>query len=272
MAQGVPSDLWQELLYLDFRGAGAKFESYLAEAAPGSPEWEEATLGLAVCYHQRQPDIKSDKEKAAELYRDLIKSAKATDVQVCASLYLGRLEQRIDYFGDEPNSTAAIERYEKILTGHPSHSLAQLAALYRAQSRIFTMEPAEASKGIEELQDWIDKHPDPSYEAIQWILIGKAWMSPLDGPSQALAAYENALAAGLPQGAKLDAIFWLMANLAEKSDQTDKAILYYTRLMKEVDRSSYGYDSQLRIKRLGGTPPELTNPFAPPEAPDGEGS
>lgn len=257
------SDFWNELRVLDFRGSSAKFAHALAEAPVDSPEREPLELGLAACLIQRQPDMKDDKLKAAAILNALIEKSSDPGLRAQAHLMLGRLAQLEDYFGDEPDIPLAVSHYQTLLEDYPDFPLLDLAALYRSQSRIFTMNPTQARQGIEEMQQWIEGRVSGRFTSLQWMLIAQAYASPLGEARNAVEAYRKALDAGLPPSTQKDALFWVIANLAEDADWPQVAIEFYTRIIREVPRSGYGFDAQGRIQDLGGDPPELINPFAP---------
>lgn len=264
VAQEVPDELWQELQFLDFKGATDSFRDLRASADPGSREYAEATLGLALCLHQRQPDVQGDKEQAGALYAELAAASETPDALAAHALLMhGRLHQLVDYFKDQPDPDAAVAAYNELMNRFPGRSIADLAALYRAQVGVFSMDPDSARKAVEQLRGWMEQRGDRNtLTSIHWMLVGQAMSQPIQNIPEAITAYENALAEGLPRNTKLDNLYWIIANLCEQSGQDQKAIRYYARIIEEEQRSVYGYASQERIRKLGGTPPELVDPFA----------
>ena len=111
---GLPA-AWQDVGYLDYRRATPQFERLREGAAQGSAAWQQATLGLALCLHQRQPDTKADKERAAELYDALIVASDKAPIQATALLLRGKVDQLVDYFGDKEDFAGAAGFYGRIL-------------------------------------------------------------------------------------------------------------------------------------------------------------
>jgi hypothetical protein len=256
---------WQEVAYLNFGGATRMFERARSDAEDRSPEWVEATLGLAICLHHRQPDEKRDKDRAAVLYDTVIELTDGNGLQPLALLLRARVADQLDYVDDERDIEKARELYGRILRDWPKSRHIHQAALYRAQDLIFTMDPEKARAGVGEMQAWLAKHPENPLAALQWSLIGQAQMYPLKDDAAALAAFEKALAGGLPQQVRRDSFYWRNARLAEQVGDKEKAISYYARIITEVARSAFAYEAQLRIKKLGGTPPPLPEFFGEKE-------
>ncbi|MBN1557047.1 MAG: tetratricopeptide repeat protein [Lentisphaerae bacterium] len=254
---------WEALGYMDFKDARDAFETARGEAAPGSQAWREATLGLAFSLHQRQPDERGDKERAGQLFGELTDAVPETRAAAFALLMLGRLADLVDYVGDTPDHAAARGYYNRLIEAFPELPLIHLAALYRAEAGITTMQPATVRDAVTELRAWLDAYPDNPFAAHHWMLIGHALRYPLEDPAAAADAFVQAARAGLPPNTKLDAFYWRLANLAEQGGQAALAMRYYTRIIQEVQRTPFAYESQERIRALGGEPPDLIDPFAP---------
>jgi tetratricopeptide (TPR) repeat protein len=252
---------WQNLEYLDFRNATTAFEHILKDAAKGSDEWLEATLGLAVSLHQRQPDTKNEKLHAGELYEEVIAASKGKEIQATALLLRGKLDQYIDYFGDKEDFDGAIGYYKQVLRDWPDSMCADQAALYMAQSYSFFMDKKLAEEGIKELKSWLKMHPDNSYASTQWLCIAQTYRMPLEDLDSSIDATIKAVDAGLPEGAKADNIFWQVAAMADKVGNKDVSKTFYTRIIIEEPRSRYGYMAQQRLIEMGFDAPELIDPF-----------
>ena len=61
--------------------------------------------------------------------------------------------------------------------------------MYRAQLKIFAMDPATVRAAIGELEAWLERHPDNGLAAQMWLLIGDARRYPLNKIEQAVAAF-----------------------------------------------------------------------------------
>lgn len=257
---GLP-EAWQDVGFLDYRRATPQFELLRKGAAPDSDVWRQATLGLALCLHQRQPDAKDEKERAAALYDALIAASDKHPIQATALLLRGKLNQFIDYFGDEENYTGAAESYARILRDWPGTSSAGEAALYLAQTAIFTMDTEATRQGIAQLEAWVKAHPDTPYAASHWLLIALAQRMPLANQSAAVDASLKAIEAGLPEEMNVDLLYWRIAKMAQNTGRLATARDFYARIITEVQRSSYTYMAQEQIREMGFEAPELIDPF-----------
>jgi hypothetical protein len=248
--------------YLDFSKARPLFESLRRANEPGSHAWLEATVGLACCLHHGQPDVKSDKRRAATLYEEVTARGGEHPCVRFALMQRARLADKVDFHGDAPQPALAEELYRRLMRATPRDRWAHEAALFLGQLLIFSPDPAAARRGVAELHGWLQMFPDNPMAALQWSLIGHAYSGPLRKPLAAVEALRTAEAAGLPEMTPLDSFYWRIAALAEKGGDTRTAIEYFRRIILEEPRSGYGYEAQLRIRALGRAPPALTDPFA----------
>lgn len=256
------STIFDDVMHLDLRRASVSARHAVEAHPKGSPEWAVATLGLAMSLHHRQPDIKGDKLHAAKLYAALIAAKTGSPTEPIALILNARLAGDIDYFGDKVDVEKATVLYEEILKNWSDTFYADIAIYHFSELELSLMKAESSRVAIERLRSWLLKRPDNRMAALQWALIGtSSFRTPLNDYAGAIDAYENALKIGLPKSIPLDSFYWRLAGIAEKDGNSAKAIEYYGKIITEVTRSSFGYDSQLRIKALGGNPPDLIDPF-----------
>lgn len=246
---------------MNFKRARRLFEDIRAGTPSGSPTWISSTLGLAVSLHHSQPDVRADKELAAELYDELIAGRTNVTVLPQALLMRARLEDQVDYAGDKPDRVAAGKLYRRIRSTFPSSRQAGEATLYMGHAAAMSGKVTDARASIRDIEQWISDHPAGQMVSLQWELIGRLNMYPIDDPGAAVDAFIKAEVAGLPPMTQMDAYFWRIANLADRAGDRANAVRYFRRIIIEEPRSGYGYESQLRLKELGETPPPLTDPF-----------
>jgi tetratricopeptide (TPR) repeat protein len=253
---------WREVGFLNFAQARPVFRTARQTATPGSAEWLDATLGLAVCLHHGQPDVPYEKQRAAELYEEILAVEGEPREKPLALLYRARLADEIDYHRDEPDLEQAEALYRRLMESYPKHPLAQEAALHVAQLRIYKTEKADARAAATEFRTWVEAHPGNPLESIQWLALAGAHNSVFNDPAAALEACKQAEAAGLPRMMRRDQFLWTTATFAERAGDRATARRYFARIIEEEPRSSYGYEAQLRIRKLGGDPPPLSDPYA----------
>ena len=252
---------WQEARFLNFHKSGRMFEQLRSEAQPHSQAWIEATLGLAVSLRHAQPDVRGDKERAGDLYDQVIATCTDRSVLPQALLLRARLADQVDYAGDTPDAGAARALYERIRRDFAESRQAGEATLYLGHAAAMSGDAEAATSAIGDLEQWIAAHPHGPLVSLQWELVGRLNMYPLDNPAAAVEAFLKAEAVGLPPMTQMDAFFWRAANLAARAGDPKTAVTYFRRIILEQPRSGYGYEAQLRLRELGETPPPLTDPF-----------
>ncbi len=252
---------WQEARYLNFHKSRRMFEQLRSEAQPHSQAWIEATLGLAVSLHHAQPDVRGDKERAGDLYDQVIATCTNRTVLPQALLLRARLADQVDYSGNTPDAGAARALYERIRRDFAESRQAGEATLYLGHAAAMSGDAEAATSAIRDLEQWIAAHPHGPLVSLQWELVGRLNMYPLDNPAAAVEAFLKAEAAGLPPMTQMDAFFWRVANLAVRAGDQKTAARYFRRIILEQPRSGYGYEAHLRLQELGETPPDLTDPF-----------
>lgn len=252
----------KEISYLNYNKSAKLAAQIRKNAKVGSDEWLESTLALAISLHQRQPDTKSEKRRAAKLYDELIEASAGKPVQVKAMLLRARLADQIDYLNDVPDKAKARELYDRIIKEWPTSKLMHAAALHKAQLDIFSNDEKKLQQGMEFTKEWLNKYPTNLFASLQWQLLGTAYYRNLGEPLKAMDTYLKAEAVGLPPLTQLDSYYWLIAGLADKGGNTNVAVKYYKKIITDIKSSGFAFESQIRLKELGVKPPELIDPFA----------
>ncbi len=251
-----------EIAYLNYKKAAKLAEKAKKNAKPGSDEWMEATLALAVSLHQNQPDTKSEKDRAGKLYDELIEASAGNPIQAKTMYLRARLADQIDYLKDKPDKAKARELYERIIIEWPSSRLKHAAALHKAQLDIFSNDKNKFQQGMEFMNEWLKKYPTNLFASLQWQLLGTAYHRNLDEPFKAMETYLKAEEVGLPPLTQLDSFYWLVAGLASEGGETNIAVKYYKKIITDIKSSGFAFESQMRLKELGVKPPPLVDPFA----------
>ncbi len=252
----------KEIGYLNYKKAAELAAQARKKAKPGSDEWLEATLALAVSLHQNQPDIKSEKHRAEKLYNELIEASAGKPIRAKAMLLLARMASERDYLNDKPDYSKSRELYEKIIKEFSSSKLADAAALFKAQLDIYSTNKNEILKGINFTLDWLKKRPDNLFASLQHQLIASAYFRDLNNPKKSVEYSLKAEKIGLPPLTQMDYFYWNLANVAQMGGQTNIAVKYYKKVISDVVSSGFAFESQIRLKELGVKPPELVDPFA----------
>ena len=252
----------KEVAYLNYNKSAKLAEQVRLKSEVGSDEWLKSTLALAISLHQCQPDVKSEKIRAAKLYQEIIDNSKNKPIQAKAMLLLARFASERDYLHDKSDKAKARELYGRIIKEWPGSKLSDAAALFKAQLDIYSTNKAEILKGINFTLNWIKKRPTNLFASLQYQLIARAYYRDLNDPLKSVEYDLEAEKIGLPPLTQMDYFYWNVANVAEIGGQTNIAVKYYKKVITDVVSSGFAYESQIRLKELGITPPELVDPFA----------
>jgi len=252
----------REIAYLNYNKSAKLAKQIRSKSKAGSDEWMQATLALAVSLHQNQPDVKSEKIRAAKLYQEIIDNSNGNPIQAKAMLLLARFASERDYINDKPDKAKARGLYDRIIKEFPESKLADAAALFKAQLDIYSTNKTEILKGINFTLNWIKKRPTNLFASLQYQLIARAYYRDLNDPLKSVEYDLEAEKIGLPPLTQMDYFYWNVANVAEIGGQTNIAVKYYKKVITDVVSSGFAYESQIRLKELGITPPELVDPFA----------
>ncbi len=252
----------REIAYLNYNKSAKLAEQIRSKSKRGSENWLKSTLALAISLHQRQPDVKAEKLRAAKLYQEIIDNSNRKPVQAKAMLLLARLASERDYLNDKPNNAKARELYSRIIKQFPNSKLADAAALFKAQLDIYSTNKTEILKGINFTLDRLKKYPTNVFASLQYQLIATAYYRDLNNPVKSIEYNLKAEKLGLPPLTQMDYFYWNIANMAEMSGMTNLAVKYYKKIITDVVSSGFAYESQIRLKELGIKPPKLVDPFA----------
>lgn len=254
---------WESIRYLDFKNSEKVFRKVYVSAKPGSPEWAEAGVGLALSLHQAQPDVKAEKLEAQRIYDEVIGKIGTKDRIYYLALYLRAcLADKIDYFDDKPDPGTAHKLYQEIISDCKDEMLRNLAFLALSQSEVFSMDDARAEAACTKLEEWLKQHPNNPLAASQWALLGDARLYPLKDKAKAVAAYRQADAAGIPDQESKSKIYWKIANLSMDTGDRVTSAEFCRKIIVSLKRSAFGYEAQQMLKKMGEEAPPLFDPFS----------
>lgn len=252
----------REVAYLNYNKSAKVAEQIRKKSKVGSEDWLKSTLALAVSLHQRQPDVKAEKIRAAKLYQEIIDNSNGKPIKAKAMLLLARFASERDYLNDKSDNEKARELYSRIIKEFPESKLADAAALFKAQLDIYSTNKTEILKGIDFTLSWLKKRPTNVFASLQNHLIAGAYYRDLNDPVKSIEYNLKVEKLGLPPLTQMDYFYWNVANMAEISGMTNVAVKYYKKVITDVVSSGFAYESQIRLKELGIEPPELIDPFA----------
>lgn len=233
------------------------FREVRSRAAPGSPQWQQATYGLAVCKQFQTPN-QAESEMAEALFRELLSTSPDSRFAPRAVLSLGRIAELPDYHQDVIRLDEARTRYREVISRWNDQPIAGEAAFRLAASYTQTGKADDSRQGIAVLHEWLTSHPSDPLAPSMWQWLGEVHFLHLQEPALALDCYLKADALGLQWTSREGILWWRMAKLAEQVQRRDVAIVYYTKICTKAQTSGRAFESQLALGRLGVQPPELT--------------
>ncbi|NLF39836.1 hypothetical protein GX586_10345 [bacterium] len=248
-----------EMAGFGFGEAHELFDHALRHAAPGTPAWQQAIFGKAVCAHQFSPSSQRLIEEADTLYRQLLAECPDSPYAPRATMHLGRMRELGDYYGDAPDLAGARVLYQQVIDRWPTQDIAGEALLRIAGTFIQTYDATQAVHGVSLLESWLRTHPGEPLAAAMWQYMGGAYLNPLNNHARALDCYLEADRHGLLVLGKEWVVYWRIATIADHFvTNRDVAVAYYSRIITETPNSGKAYESQLALERLGAPVPPIT--------------
>ncbi len=261
----------REVRAFDFKNGYRLYSRALAKTGKGSELWQTAIFGKAVCALQISPPTRKLNEEASQLFRRLLAAAPKSRYATRAQMNLARIAEMIDYGGDKPDVEEARKLYQKVIDTYPDKPIAGEATLRLAATYIRTYKKKQVLKGIDILKKWLAGHADDFLATTMWQYAAEAYLRPLNDYVNSLECYAKAEALGLAEKGREGRLFWRIARMAHRlmdrykqSGKTnraaiyrDKAIAYYTKIIKVAPRSGKAYESQIYLKALGAPVPKI---------------
>ena len=273
----------EEIRTFSYKQAYELFSQAMDQAKTGSPQWQQAAYGRAVCAQQISPPTKAKMAEAEALYHQLIQASPDSKFAPRAMLNLGRIAELSDYYRDRINLPAARDWYQKVADRWPDKPIAGEAILRVAATYVQSYQEQQVRKGVKVLADWLEKHPKDPLASAMWQYMGDAYFYPLadydarraaagsgqsrpadanahkrDSYAKALDCYEQADRIGLMEKGREGLVYWRMAVLADRYLKDRKrAIKYYRKIIVAAPTSGKAYEAQLAMKKLGVEPPKI---------------
>ena len=254
----ILKDAATEVSYLSFDQALPIFGEAQRLAAEGSEQWQTAVFGRAICLQQIAPVTADRLGQSTSLYTSLIERfPQGTYTQQCL-MALGRIEELVDYLGDQPRRPEARTWYEKARDTAPVNAPISHEAMLRiASTYVQSYEPKQCQMAMTILEDWLKKYPDNPLASAMWQYSGDTWFWPLGDEKKAVNCYLKADELGLLEKGREGPTYWRMAVLAERNDLRETAIAYYSKVITKTPTSGKAFEAQLALKRMGVPVPSI---------------
>ena len=248
----------EEVSLFSFNKAHEYFESALKQSEEGSSQWQQAAYGTAVCLHHISPPKQSNIKEAQRLYNLLLEKTPHSKFAPRTLLNLGRIAELQDFNKDKADLETARKYYQQVVDRWGKETIAGEATLRIAGTYIQTYKHKQARKGIKVLDKWLAKHPRDPLASAMWQYLGDTYFFPLKDYTRCLDCYDKADEIGFIEKGREGPIYWRMAAIADRFlKDRDRAVRYYTKIVKVVPTSGKAYESQLALKRLGAPVPRL---------------
>jgi tetratricopeptide (TPR) repeat protein len=232
-----------------------------AAKSPNSDRWMQATFGAAVANSHGQPVSKDRVDRSMQLYEALVVARPDSKYAPRSIMNMGRLLELRDYPNDEPQYEAAREKYQQVVARWPNDPIASEATLRVAGTYVQAYDAPDfeqVRKGVDVLENWLAEHPKDPYASVMWQYLGDTYFIPLKEEAKALEAYNQVDALGWTDKGNEGPLLWRAAILAERTNNKDRAIYYYTKVITDTPNSGKAYEAQLALKRLGAPVPEIS--------------
>ena len=252
----------EQCLRYNFDLAAGNFTRARAASAPGSAEYAQATLGLAVAIHHKVPlNAKRINEQAVPLYEEAFAKGGTSLVAARAALSRGRAAEERDEKDDPVDLDTARTWYQKVIDGWAGEAIAGEATLRLAESYIQTLKPDDVRKGVTLAEARATSHPTQPWSGSLWQQAGDACWIILHDRDNAIRCLVKAEQAGLPDPARGWITIWRVATLAEDAGQKDLAIEHYRNIVIKFPSSGKAWEAQERLRALGVEPPTIRPPL-----------
>jgi tetratricopeptide (TPR) repeat protein len=242
---------WNHYRLGEFDQAVRKFDAALLLTQPGSPEAAQIRYALATTWNLRRPG--EDPERARELYTTVIENHPQSDLAAWSRLALARMQHLVPV-GSDPDYDQVRAAYRDVIEHHPDHPAAEEATIYLYSTYAVTMQPGDAQRAIDGLNQFITDHPESGLLSAAYSLMAECHNT-LQQPDREFQAklkafetrevditnpfYDNAFR------------YWNLAASAEfEAGDFDTARKYYRKLIEEYPQDIRVYSSRRAIKRM----------------------
>jgi len=256
----------EEVGYFNFKAAYKLYDRVMKSTAKGSPVWQKAAYGRAVCAQQITPAKKHLIEEARELFETLVEKYPESRFAPRAMLNLGRIYELRDYAGDKVDPAKARAVYGKVIENWPGKPIASEATLRLAAAYVQTYNAKMAEKGVAVLEKWLAAHPDDPLAPAMYQYLGDSYRFPLKKYAKAVENYIKADEAGLFSKGWITQYYWRIAVIADRYVSSEKigaesgrevAIRYYTKIITDYPYSGKSFEAWLALKRMKAEIPDV---------------
>jgi len=228
---------WNYYRLTEFNLAQKYFEVSM-KLATNETQRIRALSSLADVWNYRSPG--QDRDKAAEIYRQVIEQDAAKAWAPWAALALARqtLWKAIDQF---PDLAVMEEAYGGIMRDYPGTQAAEEAFLYLQTVRIAQLDDTVLDKAVAELEEWVVANPDSKLLSRAYGMLGHAYHLRREGVKYIAALAKSAEIEkiqgqneNVPQQDQSEAYFKMGTAAQFDAGDFEMARKYYGMLIEET--------------------------------------
>ncbi|MEM1058534.1 MAG: hypothetical protein AAGK14_04735 [Verrucomicrobiota bacterium] len=241
----------------DYAGAIAQLEPVMPAFQPGTEEWSQACYVLASAYRYREPVGQEGVEKSRALFARIRDESSNHNLIALSLLELAREAELENYSAESADLPRARQLYRTVMADYPGSAFSAEAAI-RLANTYFTLESARENleQGAGILQNYLQEYPDNPLSVVMWQQLGLANQRISGDAQAALQNFERAEELGFAVPTKKDNQLWVMAQLAEKTDDVQLAARLYQAILTETPRAGEGSFAKERLKEIAREHPE----------------
>ena len=236
---------WQELSLVNAREAEAAFTA----ASAADPASRDLRLGAALTLLQQRARTEGNIAEAGRRLEALRAENPNDDVGIGCSYYLTRIAQVHSF---TPDRAAAVAGFRALLSTHPDHHYAQLAAPKLANLLLYEdVAPAEWERRVTEIEALLPRLTSPEALRDTRLALAMAFIRLRNDYARAYPLFASCLAAGtITRLPHLNAMLTLAAESARQLGKSTEAARYYTRFLQEFPQDVKADEVRRRLARL----------------------
>ena len=246
------AEAWSEFRMGEYRKAIEIFSSVAQHPETSKKHRLAALYGLACSHWQKLPD--ADKPRAIRIFNQIIEESPDSEYAAWSGLALIRIDHIVPA-GEKPDYPALRARYLALFQKFPKFTAGHEGFIYMAATYVASMQNEdELRKGLEILEDFIQKHPDSPFISSAWSLKAKA-CELLGRPVEMMDAMIKALETIEldPTNPRMDDAgrFWSIAVAAEfEAGDFAVAKKYYQRLLDDYPTERRRFAAIVALQRI----------------------
>lgn len=230
----------------------------------------QARYGLATCLNLRTPEPQQDKQRAAELYRQIVADEPSGELAVWCRLALARMNHLVPV-DKEPDMAVVRRSYQELIDAQPGHLAAKEAFIYKMATFIASLKEPETRYAIACLSRFVSQPGQKEFLQPAWSLMAVGYTT-LKLPEQRMVAEIRSL-----QCTEIDPsnpfnefgwAYWNIATIAEfEVGDFGVARAYYRRLLNEYPHDIKVFATKQALARMDAVEAKLRAELPKPPPP-----